>query len=165
MHIERNGMATIYLAGGLFNAGERWHNLCLKRALEKLEYEVILPQDRALKFFDGKKFDLDAIVRDCQSWTLNKDVITVVCLDGADADSGSAVEYGLAMAKNGRAIVYRTDFRTAMDCECGFNAMFRCQGTKIIYEPAYFVDEDGATNFYLSLAFQIDWAVHTIELG
>lgn len=45
-------MKKIYLAGGLFNAGERLHNLHLEKAFKDLGYDVILPQRKALRHFD-----------------------------------------------------------------------------------------------------------------
>lgn len=45
-------MKKIYLAGGLFNAGERLHNLHLEKAFKDLGYDVILPQREALRHFD-----------------------------------------------------------------------------------------------------------------
>ena len=45
----------LYLAAGLFNAGERLHNLYLEKHLNMLGYEVILPQREALKFFQERR--------------------------------------------------------------------------------------------------------------
>lgn len=145
-------MKKVYLAGGLFNAGERLHNLFLEKHLRALGCEVILPQREALNFFDGEKFDVNKIVADCQEKSTNSDSVYVGCIDGTDADSGAAVEYGLAINTNGGAIVYRTDFRTEPTKEIGFNAMFRIKGTKIIYEPCFFTELSQVDDYYQKLA-------------
>ncbi len=128
-------MAKIYLAGGLFNAGQRLHNLFLEKYLRELGHEVILPQREAVKFFDRDHFDTAGIVEGCKQSVTNPDNVYVGSADGADADSGTAIEYGLAIASAGRAIVYRTDFRTAEEKELGANAMFRVKGTIFVYHP------------------------------
>ena len=58
----------IYLAGGLFNAGERLHNLYLEKHLKLLGRNVILPQREALKRQNPitKEFDPKAIANDCK---------------------------------------------------------------------------------------------------
>lgn len=56
----------IYLAGPLFGIADRHHNLLLAKELEKLGYFVILPQQKALRFFNGHHFDLPGICKNCQ---------------------------------------------------------------------------------------------------
>ena len=98
-------MKTLYLAAGLFNAGARLHNLFLERELKKLGYDIILPQREALKFFDGKQFDVDGIVRACKQSCITPAHVCVACIDGADSDSGTAVEYGIMVAAIAAVIV------------------------------------------------------------
>jgi nucleoside 2-deoxyribosyltransferase len=142
----------IYLAGALFNAGERLHNLYLEKYLTELGHEVILPQRRAFKFFNGKTFDTKAIVADCIRFCGDKEVIYVGCIDGPDADSGTSIEYAFAIAKTGRAIVYRTDFRTAIEYELGINAMFDAPWTIPIFHPCYFTELREVEDYYRKLA-------------
>jgi len=152
----------IYLAGGLFNAGERLHNLFLEQALERLGYTVILPQREALKFFDGDKFNTEGIVEDCSRTAADKENIFVGNSDGPDADSGACVEYGIALTCTGRAVVYRTDFRTDPDREIGVNAMLRGKGTEFVYEPCFFTELDQVENYYRDLAQKIDKKIDLI---
>jgi nucleoside 2-deoxyribosyltransferase len=153
----------LYLAGGLFNAGQRIHNLMLEKALKLLGYAIILPQREALKFFrNDNTFDIDAIVADCRAWCLNPDVICVTCSDGADGDSGACVEHGIATTATGRALVYRTDFRTALANEAGLNAMLRGPETRIVYKPCFFTKLVEVEAFYDSLAADIDAAIKTL---
>lgn len=150
----------LYLAGGLFNAAERLHNLMLERELIKLGYRVILPQREALKFFrPDKTFDIPGIVKDCRNWCLNPTVLCIANADGPDADSGTCVEYATAITATKRAVVYRTDFRTALERELGVNAMLRSEGTSFIYEPCFFVELDEVDAYYQKLAASIHAAI------
>ena len=155
-------MATIYMAGGLFNAGERLHNLYLEKYLKVFGHTLILPQRQALKFFKDGKFDIDAIVADCQQHSVNMEVVYVGNSDGADTDSGTAVEYGIAITAKGNAIIYRTDFRTALEYEVGLNAMLRAKGTVIIYQPCFFTELNEVETYYQDLASKINEAVYKI---
>ncbi|OGZ09550.1 MAG: hypothetical protein A3D65_06525 [Candidatus Lloydbacteria bacterium RIFCSPHIGHO2_02_FULL_50_13] len=154
----------LYLAGGLFNAGERLHNLCLEKHLRPLGLDVILPQREALKFFKGGKFNVRGIVRDCRKDAAAKEHIVVASLDGADADGGTAVEYAIGVTKTGRAIVYRTDFRTVEDRELGLNAMFLIKGTSFVYFPCYFTELEEVEEYYRKLA-QAIYAAVVLALG
>lgn len=151
----------LYLAGGLFNAGERLHNLMLEKHFKAIGYKVILPQREALRFFSDVtgSFDIAGIVADCQDKCSQKDVVYVGCADGADADSGAAVEFGIAVTVNGRAVVYRTDFRTALEKELGVNAMLRPKGTIFIYNPCFFTELEDVDAFYRDLALRIHQAI------
>jgi len=158
-------MAIIYLAAGLFNAAERLHNLFLEKELKKLGHEVILPQREALKHFNGKQFDTVAIVEDCTKSSANPAYVIVVCVDGARADDGAAVEYGMAITATGRAVVYRTDFRTAPKKELGLNAMFKAKGTIFIYYPCFFTEIDEVCGYYKKLALKIHKAICKLGLA
>lgn len=155
-------MKILYLAGGLFNAGERLHNLYLEKHLIKLGYKVILPQREALKYFDGKSFDVAGIVDDCKCSCCDKKNLYIGNADGADADSGTSVEYGMAIISTGRAVVYRTDFRTALDRELGLNAMLTAKGTVFIYEPCFFTELDQVDGYYAKLAEKIHDAISVL---
>ncbi len=147
-------MYTFYLAGGLFNAAERLHNLQLEKALKELGHEVILPQRRALAFLSGETFNLQEMVEDCSRQCSNSNHIFVGSIDGTDADSGTAVEFGIAKKSGLRTILYRTDFRTHPETEFGVNGMFQL-ADDIIYLEARFDDLDEITSFYMTLAERI----------
>jgi nucleoside 2-deoxyribosyltransferase len=154
----------IYLAGGLFNAGERLHNMNLEKHLKMLGYDVILPQREALKFKRGDNtFDIPGIVDDCRRFAVDPAVVLVGCIDGSDADSGTAAEYGMAMASTGKAIVYRTDLRTALDREVGVNAMLTAGGSELLLEPCFFTELDQVESFYAGLARKIDEAIKKLS--
>jgi len=158
---------TLYLAGGLFNAGQRLHIMYLERALKELGYDVIVPQREAVKHQkeDGT-FDVKGIVKECFETAGSTGMVTgdllVGCLDGADADSGTSVEYGAAMKSAGVCVVYRTDFRTNLEKEVGVNAMFGVEGTRFIYEPFYLTELDEVEVYYNTLAKKIDLICQSI---
>lgn len=156
-------MATIYLAGGLFNAGERLHNLYLEKHLKLLGHQVILPQREAEKFSNGKGFDLDKLVANCQEQSSERKNIYVGSIDGADADSGTSIEYGVAITSTGRAIIYRTDFRTSLEKEVGVNGMFHAKGTEFIYEPCFFTELEQVEEYYQMIASKIHERVLKLE--
>jgi nucleoside 2-deoxyribosyltransferase len=156
-------MLTIYLAGGLFNAGERLHNLYLERELTKLGHKVILPQRRALDFFSDGKFDTCAMAANFAQLCADPNILYVGSLDGADSDSGGSVEYGITVTATGRAVVYRTDFRTAQERELGVNAMFKAHRTLLIYLPCFFTDLGEVDNYYRELAWKIHEAIVEIS--
>jgi nucleoside 2-deoxyribosyltransferase len=149
----------VYLAGGLFNAGQRLQNLCLERALRDLGYEVVLPQREALKFSKNGAFDLPAIVADCQAHCTDRETVFVGSTDGLDADSGTCVEYGMAIVATGRAVIYRTDIRTALDREIGINAMLTAPKTTVVFEPCGIAELSEIEPYFATLARSIDAAI------
>jgi nucleoside 2-deoxyribosyltransferase len=157
---EKN-MANIYLAGGLFNAGERLHNLFLAKHLTALGHKVIVPQIEALKFFKNNSFDTTRIAESCREACQDRKNILVGNTDGADADSGTCVEYGIAIAATGRAVLYRTDFRTAPEKEIGINAMLGVKDTISIYHPCFFTSLDEIEKYYKELALKIHQAIRS----
>ena len=161
---------TLYLAGGVFNTGERIHNLHLEAVLSALGYTIVLPQREALNFMIPQThlFDIRAIARDCRQAAENPNNILIGCVDGPDADSGTCVEYAYAIAKTGRAVIYRTDFRTSLEHEVGVNAMLRELGTELIYFPCFVTELAGVGRYYEQLTAKIDQAVQrilTVERG
>lgn len=154
----------LYLAGGVFNAGERMHILHLEKYLMLLGHKVIVPQREAIRFQERstRKFDISGIARDCRAAAENPDNLYVGSADGADADSGTCVEYGHAITATGRAIVYRTDFRTALETEVGMNAMLRQERTEFIYHPCFISEFEDIHGYYSQLACEIHEAVQRI---
>lgn len=168
---------NLYSAAPLFNAGQRAHNSRLEKTLkeEALKEEILLnitlPQRTALNRFisNEKGFDVNGIVLDCMNDSANHDV--VLCnLDGPDADSGTAVEYGIALGQRiayGKVdfieekikvpliITYRTDFRTSPEKEVGVNAMLKAKGTEYIYYPCFIVESEQFDEFYKGLSKEI----------
>lgn len=156
-------MKTLYLAAGVFGVAERMRNARLAGILEPKGRKVVLPQREALRFFVNGALDLDALAEDCRQLATDSDTICVVCIDGAEADAGAAVEYGCANQANKRGITWRSDFRTVEEKELGRNAMFRLKGTVHIYLPCYAVEEAELDAYYEVLAEAIHQAALKIE--
>lgn len=148
----------VYLAGPLFSISERTHNLRLARELTKLGYEVLLPQVEALKYLP----DLLAICKDCKGKAMTSDIV-VASIDGSDADSGTAMEVGLALASFYRPVVIcvRTDFRTSLKDEVGINGMLQLVD-RLIYKPSFVTALKESEDFYEELALEIHKAIKDV---
>lgn len=99
----------IYLAGPLFTYGEKAQNERLAMELRNRGHDVFVPQEteaNTRKLTAGDIFRADRDGVDWCDWI-------VACIDGPDPDSGTSWELGYAHAKGKRALLYRTDFRTA----------------------------------------------------
>ena len=151
----------IYMAGPLFDIASQMHNLSLAQCLESFGYEIILPQRDAIKLIEGdasypKNDNVLAICMSCRKLLSTCDVI-VANIDGTDADSGTAMEVGIALESIHRPIVIcvRTDFRTDFNREIGINGMFLL-ADKTIFKPPSLISLDNSEEFYNNLADEID---------
>lgn len=108
---------SIYLAGPLFTTPERIWNEELASKLNSFGYDVFLPQAECLNV-EG---DAQAVFDKCIDGIDTSDIV-LACVDGTDADSGTAFEIGYAYAKGKPVVVYRTDFRNRAD-DGGVNLM------------------------------------------
>ena len=122
---------SLYMAGPLFTLAERIHNLRLAEALQACDASLrcILPQLRAVELLPNLK----AVAADCFAQVECADAV-IVNADGADADSGTAVELGYARALKRPIIVYRTDFRS-LEVD-GVNLMLRYGCTEFVHLPS-----------------------------
>lgn len=114
----------VYMAGPLFTEAERAFNIRLSDALSGRchGFDFILPQDRG-DYIIGGGGTMQQVIDDCFSQVAQCDIV-LANLDGADADSGTCVEIGYALALKKRVIGYRTDFREAGDTPgSGMNGM------------------------------------------
>lgn len=101
----------IYLAGPLFTQAERAWNRRLADLLGLAGHEVFLPQEAVQAI---ASLEADAIFRvDIQGVRAAEAVVAI--LDGADADSGTSFECGLAYALGTPIVGVRTDFRGGGD--------------------------------------------------
>ncbi len=101
----------LYVAGPLFTQAERAWNERLAAALSAAGHDVFLPQTevKAIATLDADlifKVDIDG-VRSAEA--------IVAILDGADPDSGTSFECGLAYALGIPIVALRTDFRAGGD--------------------------------------------------
>ncbi len=101
----------IYLAGPLFTQAERSWNLRLAALLTQAGHSVFLPQTEVQSIPD---LDADAIFRCDVDGVRAADAVLAI-VDGADPDSGTSFECGLAYAMGIPIVVARTDFRAGGD--------------------------------------------------
>lgn len=127
----------IYMAGPLFTTAERAFNVNLRNVLHRLrpDFEFVLPQERAEKILP----DVPGVVADCLQQVGQANLV-LACLDGPDADSGTCVEVGYALALRKKVLGFRTDFRGSE--ADGVNAMLRHGCTDYIRAPSYEVPFD-----------------------
>jgi len=108
-------MRSVYLAGPLFSLAERDFNRRLADALLELDASlwVILPQERSIALLPLPN-GVALAYQDCLDMLKSCHVVVAI-LDGADSDSGTCVELGIAHG-NGKPIIgVRTDFRALED--------------------------------------------------
>jgi len=101
----------LYLAGPLFTQAERDWNRRLAAALAEAGHAVFLPQDEVKAI---ATLEADAIFRIDVEGVRSAEAVVAI-LDGADADSGTSFECGLAYALGIPIVAVRTDFRGGGD--------------------------------------------------
>ena len=101
----------LYFAGPLFTQAERGWNHRVAMALRLLGHSVFLPQE-AVTCLDS--LDADTIFRLDVDGVRSAQAVVAI-LDGADPDSGTAFECGLAYALRIPIVAVRTDFRAGGD--------------------------------------------------
>jgi len=97
----------LYVAGPLFTQAERAWNLRLAALLTGAGHRVFLPQAEVQAI---ATLDADVIFGVDVEGVRSADAIVAV-LDGADPDSGTSFECGLAFALGIPIVIVRTDFR------------------------------------------------------
>ncbi|MDE2507712.1 MAG: nucleoside 2-deoxyribosyltransferase [Planctomycetota bacterium] len=126
----------IYFAGPLFTQAERLWNERLAAGLAAAGHEVFLPQTevKAIATLDADLiFDVDVRgVRGAEA--------VVAIMDGADPDSGTCFECGIAYALGIPIVLVRTDFRAGGDALPGqrlatINLMLAQAATSIVNQP------------------------------
>jgi nucleoside 2-deoxyribosyltransferase len=102
---------NLYLAGPLFTQAERSWNLRLAALLSGAGHSVFLPQAEVQTM---ASLDADAVFRADVDGVRTADAIVAI-LDGADPDSGTSFECGMAYALGLPIVAVRTDFRAGGD--------------------------------------------------
>ncbi len=125
----------LYLAGPLFTQAERAWNLRLAALLSGAGHSVFLPQVEVQAI---ATLDAETIFRVDRDGVRSADAVVAI-LDGADADSGTSFECGLAYALGLPIVLVRTDFRGGGDALPGqklatVNLMLAQAATAVIAE-------------------------------
>ena len=126
----------IYFAGPLFTQAERQWNRRIAARLTDLGYVVFLPQEEVQAL---ATLQADAIFQMDVDGVRAADVVIAV-LDGADPDSGTSFECGLAYGLGIPIVILRTDFRAGGDALPGqalatINLMLSQAATAIVARP------------------------------
>ena len=101
----------LYVAGPLFTQAERAWNERLAAALTDAGHVVFLPQTEVKAI---TRLDADTIFRIDVDGVRSADAVVAI-LDGADPDSGTSFECGIAYALGLPIVVVRTHFRAGGD--------------------------------------------------
>jgi len=123
----------LYLAGSLFNQGERRWLREFGAALGERGHSVFLPQDEASLPLLEEPPDFHGAFEVCRD-AIDRSEAVVAVLEGADPDSGTCWECGYAYARAIPVVAVRTDFRGGEDQ--GLNLMLRRSAAAVVELPA-----------------------------
>lgn len=118
-----------YIAGPLFNEGERFWNGEINSRVQKAGFITYVPQR------DGRKLqhqsDVRKIFEDDRNEVHKADLI-VANLDGMDVDAGTAWELGYAHGLNKHVVGVYTDWRLHFKWQT-VNLMIQCSVDKVAH--------------------------------
>lgn len=99
----------IYMAGPLFNEGDRYTNQVNSDALRAAGYTTFLPQEVIITEQSGELVKAACFYMDLKAIRLC-DVLLANC-NGIEIDSGTAAEIGLAYGWQKKTVLYKSDVR------------------------------------------------------
>jgi len=117
-----------YIAGPLFNEGERWWNAEIDSRVRKLGFTTYIPQRDGVKL--ENQSDVRKIFESDKNALIQADVI-VANLDGMDVDSGTAWEIGFAEGLGKHCVGVYTDWRLHFKYQT-VNLMIQCSVDKLV---------------------------------
>ena len=109
----------VYIAGPLFNDGEKAFNLKVDAILRECGHETYLPQrDGGVvaempDLIDGVPKETYVFRKDCEN--LRSTDIFLLLMDGRVPDEGACVALGFCLAHGKRCVGYKTDSRSGYD--------------------------------------------------
>ena len=104
-----NGRLNIYMAGPLFNEGDRYSNQLNSDALRKAGYATFLPQEVVIDKDSSVLVKAACFYMDFKA--INLCQIVVANCNGIEIDSGTAAEIGMCYALNKKIYAYKSDVR------------------------------------------------------
>ena len=115
MQPYEDGKPRIYMAGPLFNEGDRYTNQRNSDALRAAGYTTFLPQEIIISEKSSPLVKAGCFYMDLKAIRMC-DILLANC-NGIEIDSGTAAEIGLAYALGKRMIVYKSDVRNYYDAK------------------------------------------------
>lgn len=109
MQPYEEGKKRIYMAGPLFNEGDRYTNQVNSDALRALGYTTFLPQEIVITDESTALVKAACLYMDLKAIRLC-DVLLANC-NGIEVDSGTAAEIGLAYGWGKKMVAYKSDVR------------------------------------------------------
>ena len=118
-----------YIAGPLFNEGERWWNAEIDSRVRKLGFTTYMAQR------DGIKLEHQSDVRkifESDTNALTQAELIVANLNGTDVDAGTAWELGFAQRLGKHCVGVYTDWRLHYKWQ-KVNLMIQCSLDKLVH--------------------------------
>lgn len=109
MHPYEDGKPAIYIAGPLFNEGDRYTNRVNSDRLRALGYTTFLPQEVVITNKSSELVKAACFYMDLKAIRLC--FCLVVNCNGIDIDSGTAAEIGLGYGLGKKLVLYKSDVR------------------------------------------------------
>lgn len=103
------GKPAVYMAGPLFNEGDRYTNQCNSDRLRALGYTTFLPQEIVITNNSSALVKAACFYMDLKAIRLAE--YMVVNCNGIDIDSGTAAEIGLGYGLGKKLLLYKSDVR------------------------------------------------------
>lgn len=114
----------VYVAGPLFTTAEQEFNRHLKGAMRNFGWTCVLPQQACAKLIKQKDGDR-LVYEECRRQIALCGAVIAI-LDGADPDSGTCIEVGMARAAGKIVIGLRTDIRPGEGPGVNIMAHYAC---------------------------------------
>jgi nucleoside 2-deoxyribosyltransferase len=118
-----------YIAGPLFNEGERWWNAEIDSRVRKLGFKTYIPQRDGVKLENPS--DVQKIFESDKNALTQADLV-VANLDGMDVDAGTAWELGFAEGLGKHCVGVYTDWRLHFKYQT-VNLMIQCSVDKLVH--------------------------------
>ena len=103
------GKVAVYMAGPLFNEGDRYTNQCNSDRLRALGYTTFLPQEIVITNESSELVKAGCFYMDLKAIRLAE--YLVVNCNGIEIDSGTAAEIGLGYGLGKKLVLYKSDVR------------------------------------------------------
>lgn len=123
-------MPQAYIAGPLFNEGERWFDEQIERVVAAAGYTTFLPHRDGKEGKIKDEFNIAAIFAEDVAAIDHADIV-IANLNGITTDDGTAWELGYAYAKGKHLVGVYTDWRLQHKFQV-VNLMLECSLHKLV---------------------------------